>query len=135
MGKIQGITTGKGDKSLQESWQYFVSLCILIPINDFGNLLSRSNMLPLIIFSCIFGISVALLKEKSNNLKNTLEVLSEVMMKIVKIIMYYAPIGLCAYFANLVGEFGPELIGSYAKTMIFYYVMCILYFLIFIISF
>jgi len=102
-----------------------------LTVNDFGNLLSRSNMLPLIIFSCLFGISVALLKEKSNNLKNTLEVLSEVMMKIVKIIMYYAPIGLCAYFANLVGEFGPELIGSYAKTMIFYYIMCILYFLIF----
>ena len=102
-----------------------------LTVNDFGNLLSRSNMLPLIIFSCLFGISVALLKEKSNNLKNTLEVLSEVMMKIVKIIMHYAPIGLCAYFANLVGEFGPELIGSYAKTMIFYYIMCILYFLIF----
>lgn len=102
-----------------------------LTVNDFGNLLSRSNMLPLIIFSCLFGIAVALLKEKSNNLKNTLEVLSEVMMKIVKIIMYYAPIGLCAYFANLVGEFGPELIGSYAKTMIFYYIMCFLYFLVF----
>ena len=102
-----------------------------LTVNDFGNLLSRSNMLPLIIFSCMFGIAVALLKEKSNNLKNTLEVLSLVMMKIVKIIMYYAPIGLCAYFANLVSEFGPELIGSYAKTMVFYYVMCVLYFLIF----
>lgn len=102
-----------------------------LTVNDFGNLLSRSNMLPLIIFSCVFGIGVALLKEKSNNLKNSLDVLSQVMMKIVKIIMYYAPIGLCAYFANLVGEFGPELIGSYAKTMIFYYVMCVLYFLIF----
>jgi len=88
-------------------------------------------MLPLIIFSCLFGIAVALLKEKSARLKENLDTLSLAMMKIVKIIMYYAPIGLCAYFANLVGEFGPELIGSYAKTMIFYYVMCVIYFLIF----
>lgn len=102
-----------------------------LTVNDFGNLFSRSNMLPLIIFSCLFGISVALLKEKSAKLKENLDTLSLVMMKIVKIIMYYAPIGLCAYFANLVGEFGPELIGSYAKTMIFYYIMCIIYFLIF----
>jgi len=102
-----------------------------LTVNDFGNLLSRSNMLPLIIFSCLFGIAVALLKEKSARLKENLDTLSLAMMKIVKIIMYYAPIGLCAYFANLVGEFGPELIGSYAKTMIFYYVMCVIYFLIF----
>lgn len=102
-----------------------------LTVTDFGDLFSRKNMLPLIIFSILFGISVALLKEKSSGLKKGLDTLSFVMMKIVKIIMYYAPIGLCAYFANLVGEFGPELIGSYAKTMIFYYVMCILYFLIF----
>lgn len=102
-----------------------------LTVTDFGNLFSRSNMLPLIIFSILFGISVALLKEKSNGLKKGLDTLSLVMMKIVKIIMYYAPIGLCAYFANLVGEFGPELIGSYAKMMIFYYVMCLLYLLIF----
>lgn len=102
-----------------------------LTVTDFGDLFSRKNMLPLIIFSILFGISVALLKEKSSCLKKGLDTLSFVMMKIVKIIMYYAPIGLCAYFANLVGEFGPELIGSYAKTMIFYYVMCILYFLIF----
>ena len=102
-----------------------------LTVTDFADLFSRKNMLPLIIFSILFGISVALLKEKSSGLKKSLDTLSLVMMKIVKIIMYYAPIGLCAYFANLVGEFGPELIGSYAKTMIFYYAMCVLYFLIF----
>lgn len=122
------ISLSLGETSTVNVGEQIVSA---LTVNDFGNLLSRSNMLPLIIFSCLFGISVALLKEKNTILKNNLEVLSEVMMKIVKIIMYYAPIGLCAYFANLVGEFGPELIGSYAKTMIFYYVMCILYFLIF----
>ena len=102
-----------------------------LTVTDFSNILSRSNMLPLIVFSVLFGISVALIGDKCNNIKNALDSLSLVMMKIVKIIMYYAPIGLCAYFANLVNEFGPELIGSYAKTMIFYYVICIVYFLIF----
>ncbi len=102
-----------------------------LTVTDFNNILSRSNMLPLIIFSILFGISVALIGEKANNVRNILDSLSLVMMKIVKIIMYYAPIGLCAYFANLVGEFGPELIGSYAKSMVFYYVICIIYFFIF----
>lgn len=102
-----------------------------LTVTDFNNILSRSNMLPLIVFSILFGISTALVGEKANGIKNILDSLSLIMMKLVKIIMYYAPIGLCAYFANLVGEFGPELIGSYAKSMIFYYIICIIYFFIF----
>ena len=102
-----------------------------LTVTDFTNLLSRSNMLPLIIFSVLFGISTALLKETGKGLARGLEALSRVMMKIVKIIMYYAPIGLCAYFAALIGEFGPELLGSYAKSMGIYYGFCVVYFLIF----
>ena len=102
-----------------------------ITVTDFTEILSREHMLPLIIFSILFGISIALVGDKAKNVARSLEAISEVMMKIVKIIMYYAPIGLCAYFASLIGEFGPQLIGSYAKSMILYYVMCVVYFVIF----
>ena len=102
-----------------------------ITVTDFTEILSREHMLPLIIFSILFGIGIALVGDKAKNVARSLEAISEVMMKIVKIIMYYAPIGLCAYFASLIGEFGPQLIGSYAKSMILYYVMCVVYFVIF----
>lgn len=102
-----------------------------LTVTDFSNLLSRSNMLPLIIFSCMFGVGVSLVGKKAESLAQGLFILSEVMMKIVKIIMYYAPIGLCAYFATLIGEFGPNLIGSYARSMALYYSLAILYFAIF----
>ena len=42
--------------------------------------------------------------------------------------MMYAPIGLGAYFASLVGEFGPGLIGDYGHAMLVYYPMCLFYF-------
>ena len=102
-----------------------------ITVTDFTEILSREHMLPLIIFSILFGIGIALVGDKAKNVAKGLEAISEVMMKIVKIIMYYAPIGLCAYFASLIGEFGPQLIGSYAKSMILYYIMCVVYFAIF----
>lgn len=102
-----------------------------ITVSDFNELLSKNHMLPLIIFSVLFGIGTALLKEKGNIIKDGLNAISSIMMKIINIIMYYAPIGLCAYFASLVGEFGPNLLGNYARSMVIYYVMCILYFLIF----
>jgi len=102
-----------------------------LTVTDFGNLLSRSNMLPLIIFSCIFGISLSLVEKENKVVSNILNTISLALMKFIKIIMYYAPIGICAYFANLIGEFGPELLGSYAYSMAIYYIMCIVYFLIF----
>ena len=88
-------------------------------------------MLPLIIFSILFGIGIALVGEKGKNVAKNLDAISNVMMKIIKIIMYYAPIGLCAYFAALVGEFGPELLGSYARSMFIYYILSIVYFAVF----
>lgn len=102
-----------------------------LTVSDFSNLLSRSNMLPLIIFSILFGISTSLVGKEVRVVSNFLDSASKIMMKLVKIIMYYAPIGLMAYFASLIGEFGPELMGSYAKSMIFYIVMCIIYFFVF----
>ncbi len=101
-----------------------------ITVTDFPELISRKNMLPLIIFSIFFGVCVSLLGEKAKSISNLLNILSDVLMKMVSLIMYYAPIGLGAYFAALVGEFGPELLGSYARAMAIYYPITIAYFFI-----
>ncbi|HEY8362032.1 MAG TPA: cation:dicarboxylase symporter family transporter, partial [Tissierellaceae bacterium] len=79
-----------------------------ITVPDFPDLISRKNMMPLIIFSVLFGFAISMLGEKAKLLVDILNVLSDVMLKLVSIIMYYAPIGLGAYFASLVGTFGPQ---------------------------
>ncbi len=99
-------------------------------VNDFQALLSRRSMLPLIIFSILLGLSISLLKEKAEPLIKILNILSEAMVKMISIIMYYAPIGLGAYFAALVGDFGPQLLGAYGRAMLVYYPLSILYFFI-----
>nr|WP_048601799.1 dicarboxylate/amino acid:cation symporter [Rubeoparvulum massiliense] len=98
---------------------------------DFLNLLSRRNMLALIVFAMLVGIATSLSGEKGRPFAQFLSSGSTVMMKVVSIIMWYAPIGLGAYFASLVGVFGPELLGSYARAMAVYYPVAILYFFIF----
>lgn len=102
-----------------------------LTVNDFSFLLSKSHMLPLIIFAIFFGISTSLIGKEGKIVANFLDSASKIMMKFIHLIMYYAPIGLCAYFANLIGEFGPELLGSYARSMILYYGVCIVYFFLF----
>ena len=99
-------------------------------VTDFADLLSKKNMLAIIIFSILVGLATSAIGERGKIFANFLTSASEVMMKVISFIMYYAPIGLCAYFAYLVGVFGPELLGAYARAMIIYYPTAILYFFI-----
>ncbi|MCR4818407.1 MAG: dicarboxylate/amino acid:cation symporter [Fretibacterium sp.] len=101
-----------------------------LTVNDFPQLISRSHMLPLILFSILFGISIQMLGEKGRSVAKAINVLGEAMLKLVGIIMYYAPIGLFAYFAALVGDFGPNLLGSYLRAMIAYHAATLGYFFI-----
>ncbi|MDR2391746.1 MAG: dicarboxylate/amino acid:cation symporter [Planctomycetota bacterium] len=102
-----------------------------ITVSDFSALLSKSNMLPLIVISVLTGACVSITGKDNGRIATFLNDMSMVMMKIVDIIMFYAPIGLCAYFAVLVGEFGPQLIGAYGRAMLIYYPLCLIYFVFF----
>jgi Na+/H+-dicarboxylate symporter len=99
-------------------------------VSDFADLLSKKNMLALIIFSILLGLATSAVGVRGKVFASFLSSASEVMMKLISFIMYYAPIGLCAYFAYLVGVFGPELLGAYARAMVLYYPTAIFYFFI-----
>lgn len=99
-------------------------------VSDFPLILSKNNMLALIIFSILTGLATSATGEKGKAFASFLVSANTVMMKLISFIMYYAPIGLCAYFAYLVGVFGPELLGGYARAMALYYPMAILYFFV-----
>jgi len=99
-------------------------------VSDFFDLLSKKNMLALIIFAVLIGISACTLGEKAKAFTAFLVSGSNVMMKAISYIMFYAPIGLGAYFAYLVGVLGPQILGTYVRAMTIYYPMAIAYFFI-----
>jgi len=97
-------------------------------VPDFFHLLSKQNMLALIVFSLLVGLSASLAREDGKPFVNVLVSGNKVMMKAIHLIMYYAPVGLGAYFAYLTGVFGPSLLGSYLRVVALYYPIAILYF-------
>lgn len=97
-----------------------------ISTNDFVNLLSKDNIIPLIVISILVGISISLSKEKGEPFLNLLDSMNEVMQKFIKIIMYYAPIGLGCYFASFVGTFGASIAVGFLKTFIIYTIACLI---------
>jgi len=99
-------------------------------VGDFRDLLSKNNMLALIVFSMLTGLATSAVGEKGKSFAGFLTSANEVMMKLVSFIMYYAPIGLGAYFAYLVGSFGPEMLNSYGRAMMVYYPTALVYFVV-----
>lgn len=103
-----------------------------ISTNDFVNILSRDNIIALIVFSILVGLAINMSHEKGDKFLGVLESMNEVMQKLINIIMYYAPIGLGCYFASFIGQFGSSIAVGYLKTFIIYTISClVLYFVIY----
>jgi len=98
---------------------------------DFPELWSRKAILPLIIFAILCGFGIQMAGGKETMTARLLADLTNCIMKVVKIITYYAPIGFFGFFATLVATYGPELIGDYSRTLIIYYVLCFAYMFLF----
>ena len=94
---------------------------------DFMELWSRRAILPLIVFAVLCGFGIQMAGGKETMTAKLLEDITNCIMKVVKIITYYAPIGFFGFFATLVATYGPELIGDYSRTLIIYYVICFVY--------
>lgn len=102
----------------------------LLTVNDFTKLLSKDNIIALLVFSIIFGLAINVTGEKAKPVVDFLESANEIINNVVKLIMYYAPIGLGCYFAALVGSFGEMIVVGYLKTFVIYTIVSILYYLI-----
>ncbi len=98
---------------------------------DFYELLSRRAILPLIVFAIIFGFGVQMNGGPETRTAKLLADITGCIMKAVKIITYYAPIGFFGFFASLVATHGSDFVTNYAKAIIVYYVVSFVYMFVF----
>ena len=101
-------------------------------VSDFPLVISRGHILALIVFTVFFGITVSVLGEKGRPVAEWLSNLSLVFYKMVALLMKLAPLGLLAYFANLTGTYGADLLKSYVRGLLIYYPAAIIYFFVFL---
>lgn len=102
-----------------------------ITVTDFTGLLSKNNIIALVVFSILFGFAIRMAGEKAEPVENFLNSAYEIILKFIHIINYYAPIGLGCYFAALVGTFGSSIAIGYAKTFVIYLVVAVIYYFVF----
>ena len=115
----------------QEELNILERTATLLTVNDFPALLSRNNITALLVFSVMFGAAVRMSAEKGEKVKEFLESANVVIENLLKIVMYYAPIGLGCYMAAMVGTFGSTIAMGYVKTFVLYLVVTVAYYFIF----
>ena len=96
-------------------------------VGDFAALLSRRAMLPLIVFSLLFGFGVNLSGGAQTLTARALADLTRCLMQVVKLVTYYAPVAFFGFFASLVAIYGAQITAAYGRAMLAYYPLCLLY--------
>lgn len=120
-------TTIAFDKTTEE-FTGSTNFLSMFTVNDFPSLLSRKNLMALMVFTIIFAISLVSIGEKGKVITDFMDALSDVILKLIGIIMKLAPLGLGCYFAILMGQNGKELIGPLSRAIIVYLVAVIIYY-------
>jgi Na+/H+-dicarboxylate symporter len=101
-----------------------------ITVSDFSALFSRQNLIAVMVFSILVGIAMNMAGEKGKPFEKVMISAGDVVMNVLKIITWYAPIGLGCYFAVLVGTFGESIAIGYAKTFLIYTGVAIAFYIV-----
>jgi proton glutamate symport protein len=89
---------------------------------------AEGQVLPIVIFSIIFGIALAMLPEdKKRPMLQFSESLAETMFKFTNIIMYFAPFGVGAAIAHATAELGTDILFALAKLLLTLYCALIVF--------
>lgn len=83
----------------------------IIPTNPI-DAMARGDMLPVIFFAILFGVSILLVGRKATNVVDFIEILNEVMMKMVTVVMSVAPYAVFCLIAKAMADLGLELLGQ-----------------------
>lgn len=130
---LEGLSNSSAYGGVIPSGNFLDVLVNFIPENAFAAF-SNGIIIQIIIFGVFFGICLSLLSSTDAGVKSVLNgVISvrKVTMKIVTIIMSFAPIGIFAMLADIVGTTGTEILGSLAQVVALVTVVDIIFFMLF----
>ncbi len=122
--------TGSGI-DVQEGWR---DLLVNIVPRNIAGAMAAGQMLPVVFFSLIMGVSVSMLhgKESAKTVLTIARSFNEVMLNLIRICMKLAPIGIFSYLAAVTGKIGIQVVIPLLKYLGAIAIACILIEVVFI---
>ncbi len=116
---------GKGAQGLLSSgveieatqYNFIESIVEWIPINPI-EAMATTNMLQIIFFSIIVGVSLLALGKRVTNMVKLIDEGADIMIKITEFVMKTAPYGILALIANMVGTMGTDILSEVGRFII-----------------
>ncbi len=97
---------------------------------NFAKAIYEGQILQIVVFSIIFGIAVAMLKDKYRQpMIRFSESLAETMFKFTNIVMYFAPVAVFAAIAYTIGHMGLDILFNLFKLLATLYAALIIFLL------
>ena len=103
-----------------------ISIATFIPSNPI-RAMAEGDILAIIVFAILVGISISLAGKKADPVKNFFKGLAEVMYKMTSIVMEFAPYGVAALIACVIGEHGVMFLVPLLKVVGVVYLACIIH--------
>ncbi len=97
------------------------TLLKIVPVNIIDTL-ARADLVAIIFFAILFGISISLLGPSKKPLVDVLETVNNAVFKMIAICLKYAPFGVFALMANMTGTYGIDAIRSLGKFLLADYI-------------
>jgi aerobic C4-dicarboxylate transport protein len=112
-GTLQGVT------------EFLLSVIPISVVDAFA----RGNILQVLLFSVLFGFALHAVGARGRSLFEFIERFSQVMFRIVAIIMRLAPIGAFGAMSFVIGKYGIKTLASLGILMACFYATCLLFIL------
>lgn len=97
----------------------------LIPVSLF-DAFAHNEILQIVVFSVFFGLALATLGEKGDQIISFLDKTSEVVLKMVTYIMWTAPLGVLGAIASVVALNGLSIFVAYGKFLLAFIIALLL---------
>ena len=98
----------------------------IIPTNPF-NALSTQNLLQIIFFALLLGFALIKLGDKGAPVLNFFRSWTEAWKEITNIVLEFTPYGVFGLMANIVGQYGMDVMLPFIKTIAACYITCFLF--------
>ncbi len=116
-------------KSAEHSSGFWPLILSIIPTNIFKSM-SDGDMMPVILFSVLFGLGIAAVGEKAKILINVLNAVSEVMFKVTNWVMKFAPIGVFGLIGMTIAEMGISALLPLGLFILIAYVTMLIFIIV-----
>lgn len=91
---------------------------------------TSGEILQVLLVAILFGIALAMMGERGERLLGALRTLTAVVFRIVRILMYAAPIGAFGAMAFTIGQYGIGTLANLAELVVTFYATALLFVLV-----